>query len=180
MSFASILEGLVSRNVSFVVVGGVAASAHGATRVTSDLDICYDAEDRSNVRILAELLAGWRAYPRGVEQGLSFIMDAPTMRGAPVLTLETSEGDLDVLDRIAGVGAYDAVLRNSEEVVAFGLAFRVIDLPSLIKAKRAAGRPRDFEHLPELLALLQLRDRRAGPEDGRDALLARAPRDLNR
>jgi len=37
--------------------------------------------------------------------------------------------------------------------------FRVLDLPSLIKAKRAAGRPRDFEHLPELEALLALRNK---------------------
>jgi hypothetical protein len=36
------------------------------------------------------------------------------------------------------------------------VSFRVLDLPSLIKAKRAAGRPRDFEHLPELEALLAL------------------------
>ncbi len=39
---------------------------------------------------------------------------------------------------------------------ALGVRFRVLDLPSLIKAKRAAGRPRDYDHLPELEALLAL------------------------
>jgi predicted nucleotidyltransferase len=151
------LAGLTGRKVRFVVVGGVAAAAHGATRVTNDLDICYDAADK-NLIALASLLAKWRAYPRGVEARLPFIMDDRTLKGAPVLTLTTSEGDIDVMDRIAGVGAYGDVLKRSEKIEALGVRFRVIDLPSLIKAKRAAGRPRDHEHLPELEALLALRN----------------------
>ena len=157
MSFTSVLAGLTGRKIRFVVVGGVTAAAHGATRVTNDLDICYDAMDQKNLIALAALLAKWRAYPRGVEAGLPFIMDDRTLRGAPVLTLTTVEGDIDVMDRIAGVGDYAAVRKRSEKIEALGVRFRVIDLPSLIKAKRAAGRPRDHEHLPELEALLALR-----------------------
>lgn len=159
MSFASMLSGLTKRKVRFVVVGGVAAAAHGSSRVTNDLDICYDAEAVANIVVLASILAGWKAYPRGIDKGLtrSFIMDDRTLRNAPILTLTTSEGDIDVMDRIAGVGQYDAVRRHSERISALGVRFRVLDLPSLIKAKRAAGRPRDFDHLPELEALLALR-----------------------
>jgi len=157
VSFTSVLAGLTGRKIRFVVVGGVTAAAHGATRVTNDLDICYDAMDQKNLIALAALLAKWRAYPRGVEAGLPFIMDDRTLRGAPVLTLTTVEGDIDVMDRIAGVGDYAAVRKRSEKIEALGVRFRVIDLPSLIKAKRAAGRPRDHEHLPELEALLALR-----------------------
>jgi len=154
------LGGLVSNKVRFVVVGGLAAAAHGSSRVTNDLDICYDALDGDNLVSLAGVLAGWKAYPRGVETGLPFMMDDRTLRGAPILTLTTTEGDIDVLDRIAGVGPYADVRKHSEKVSALGVSFRVLDLPSLIKAKRAAGRPRDFEHLPELEALLALSKRR--------------------
>ena len=157
MSFQSMLRGLTRKKVKFVVVGGVAAAAHGASRVTNDLDICYDAADSENVVVLGALLAQWKAYPRGIEPDLPFIMDGRTLRGAPILTLTTVEGDIDVMDRIAGVGDYAAVRRNSERISALGVSFRVLDLPSLIKAKRAAGRPRDHEHLPELEALLALR-----------------------
>ncbi|MGH7602583.1 MAG: hypothetical protein ACRENK_01145 [Gemmatimonadaceae bacterium] len=159
MSFASMLGGLTKKKIRFVVIGGVAAAAHGSTRVTNDLDICYDAGDRANVDALAKLLAAWQAYPRGVEKGLPFIMDHRTLLGAPVMTLITSEGDLDVMDRVAGVGDYTAVRKHSHKLSALGVSFQVIDLPWLIKAKRAAGRPRDFDHLPELEALLELRDR---------------------
>jgi predicted nucleotidyltransferase len=159
MSFASMLGGLIKKQVRFVVVGGVAAAAHGSSRVTNDLDICYDAEAAANIRALASVLAGWKAYPRGIEAGLPFIMDDRTLRNAPILTLTTREGDIDVMDRIAGVGPYEAVRQHSEKISALGVRFRVLDLPSLIKAKRAAGRPRDFDHLPELEALLALRKR---------------------
>lgn len=155
MSFTSMLTGLTRKKVKFVVVGGVAAVAHGSSRVTNDLDICYDVTD-ANVRALASLLAGWNAYPRGVQEGLPFIMDDRTLRNVPVLTLTTKEGDIDVLDQIAGVGPYSRVREHSEKISALGVSFRVLDLPSLIKAKRAAGRPRDFDHLPELEALLAL------------------------
>ena len=157
MSFTSMLGGLTKNKIRFVVIGGVAAAVHGSSRVTNDLDICYDGDDRGNVDNLARLLAKWNAYPRGVERGLPFIMDERTFQGAPVMTLTTTEGDIDVMDRVAGVGDYDAVRKHSERISALGVTFRVLDLPSLIKAKRAAGRPRDFDHLPELEALLALR-----------------------
>jgi predicted nucleotidyltransferase len=151
------LGGLTKKKIRFVVIGGVAAAVHGSARVTNDLDICYDGEDRGNVAALAMLLAKWNAYLRGIEKNLPFIMDERTLRGAPIMTLITTEGDIDVMDRVAGVGDYDAVRKHSERITALGVSFRVLDLPSLIKAKRAAGRPRDFDHLPELEALLEMR-----------------------
>ena len=155
------LGGLTKNKIRFVVIGGVAAAVHGSSRVTNDLDICYDAANR-NVDALASLLAKWSAYPRGVERGLPFIMDERTLRGAPVMTLTTIEGDIDVMDRVGGVGDYDAAHKHSQRISALGVSFQVLDLPYLIKAKRAAGRPRDFDHLPELEALLALRRGKQG------------------
>ncbi len=150
------LTGLVNARVVFVVVGGVAGSAHGSAHVTNDLDICYDAAP-ANLERLATLLAAWKAYPRDVEPGLPFFMDTRTLRTTPVLTLRTTEGALDVLDNIAGVSEYAAVRKHSETVRAFSVSFRILDLPTLIVAKRAAGRPKDMAHLPELEAILALR-----------------------
>ena len=49
MSFASMLEGLVSSGARFVVVGGVAGALHGSERVTNDLDIVYDVRDAATM-----------------------------------------------------------------------------------------------------------------------------------
>ena len=49
---AAILERLAAADVRFVVVGGLAAQAHGSPSMTDDLDICY-ARDADNLRALA-------------------------------------------------------------------------------------------------------------------------------
>jgi hypothetical protein len=155
MSLLSMLAGLTRAPVRYVVIGGVAATAHGSVRVTNDLDICYDPAPDNQTR-LARLLAGWQAYPRGADPGLPFIMDEVTLSRAPVLTLTTIEGDLDCFDAVAGVGGYPAVESAAEPVVVDAVAFRVLSLTALIKAKRAAGRPKDQEALLELEALREL------------------------
>ncbi len=156
MSFASMLQGLVRGEVAFVIVGGVAGSAHGSAHVTNDLDICYDPAE-VNLARLAVRLARWQAYPRDIEPGLPFFMDVRTLRAAPVLTLQTSEGALDCLDAIKGVGDWKAVRRRSERVEAFGVTLRILTLDALIDAKRATGRPKDALQLVELEALRALR-----------------------
>ena len=158
------LRGLDTARVRCVVVGGVAAAAQGATYVTHDLDICYDPAEE-NVTSLAKLLASWHAYPRGVELGLPFYMDPKTFRTTPVMALQTSEGAIDVFDRINGVGEFPAVVAASTRLEAFGLRFRVLTLPALIRAKRAAGRPKDVAQLPELEALVALRKARGGKKE---------------
>jgi hypothetical protein len=156
-----VIAALVSADVRFVVVGGVAAGLHGSTRVTFDLDICYDPAP-DNTERLASVLVKWHAYLRGVEPGLPFFMDARAFRITPVMTLTTDVGPLDVMDRIEGVGGFADVLANSVEIEARGLRFRALALPSLIQAKRAVRRPKDVEQLPELEALLARTRRGAG------------------
>ena len=152
------LRGLAEARIDFVVVGGVASVLAGSPRVTNDLDICYDPGDE-NISRLAHLLAGWLEYPRGVEAGLPFVMDERTFRQTPIMTLRTAEGDLDLLDRVEGVGTFADAMAGAVEYEAFGIHFRALDLPALIASKRAAARPKDLSQLPELEALLALRSR---------------------
>lgn len=46
---------------------------------------------------LAEQLREWEAYPRGIERGLTFVMDAATLRAVPRLALVTTQGEIDVV-----------------------------------------------------------------------------------
>jgi predicted nucleotidyltransferase len=156
VSFASILRGLTDQDVRFVVVGGIAAAALGSVIVTNDIDICYETATE-NVLQLARLLAQWQAYPRGIETGLSFFMDERIIRATPLMSLQTTEGAIDLLDYVLGVGDYAAVVACSESVSAFGVNLRVLSLEALIRAKRAAGRAKDLAQRPELEALQALR-----------------------
>ena len=157
--FEDIIRALVAARVRFVVIGGVAAAIQGSVRLTNDIDICYDTE-RANIAALVAVLRRWHAYLRGVERGLPFILDARAVQTSPVMTLTTDAGDIDILDRVPGVGDYRDVHRASELVRIGRTRFRSLTLPALIAAKRATGRPKDREHLIELEALLALRRKR--------------------
>lgn len=58
-----------------------------------------------------------------------------------------------------GGGGYRDLLRHTFDVEGFGLTFKCVDLSTLIKLKRAAGRPKDLETLAELQALLDDEER---------------------
>ena len=159
MRLAEVLAGLNAAGVRFVVVGGVAANAHGSPLYTADVDICYEPSAENRER-LATVLVSWHAYLRGVEPGLPWVLDARTLRDAPVLTLTTRLGDTDVMDRVAGVGEYPKVEAASVEVNVTGIPIRVLALDALISAKKASGRHKDLEALLELEALREERRRR--------------------
>jgi hypothetical protein len=159
MSFQSLLAGLTEGDVEYVVIGGVAGGIHGSPFTTNDLDVCYETSP-ANLKRVARLLKSWSAYPRGWEPGLPFTPDPRTFKTTPVLTLRTSEGDLDLLDRVEGVGDFTAVRETSEEVNAFSIRFRVLTLDGLIRARRASARPKDLAQLPTLEALAELKSSR--------------------
>lgn len=81
--------------------------------------------------------------------------DARTLANGTVFTLTTDLGVIDLMTEVTGIGAYADVRMASTEAQAFGRMVRVLDLPSLIRAKRAAGRPKDLLILPELEGILE-------------------------
>lgn len=159
MSLLGMVARLTEARAQFVVIGGLAARAHGSPRITEDLDVCYNPTP-DNIRVLAQVLAGWKAYLRGVERGLPWVMDERSFRTTPIMTLTTDQGDIDVMDRVQGVGEFAEVWQNSSELAFEGLRFRVLDLAALVKAKKATRRAKDMSQLPELEALLALRNKK--------------------
>lgn len=153
-----LLRSLVEHGVAFVMVGGMAAVVHGASVVTADLDVCYESTPENRRRLVAAL-APLKPYLREVPPGLPFFWDERTVRDAPVLTLMTDAGAFDMLAEVAGVGPFEAVRAASSRFEVAGLPVHILNLDALIAAKRAAGRPKDLVVLPELEALLTLRNR---------------------
>ena len=149
---ARLLAVLHDAGVEFIVVGGVAATAHGSARVTQDLDISYARNDANLERIVA-VLRPLDPYLRGAPPGLPFEWSVATLRAGLNFTLTTKAGDLDLLGEITGGGTYEDLLPHTITAVVFKRDTRILDLPWLIRVKRAAGRPRDLEVIAELEAL---------------------------
>jgi hypothetical protein len=147
--FDALLATLGRHEVAFIVAGGAAAIAHGSARLTQDLAIVY-LRSKANLERLATALADYKPYLRGVPRGLPFIWDAATLARGLNFTLVTALGDIDLLGEIPGGGTYEDLSAGAMELQIFETRCLCLSLPQLIRAKRAAGRPRDLEALAEL------------------------------
>ena len=152
------LRVLTEHNVRFVVIGGLAASAHGSPSLTNDIDICHDRET-SNLQNLAEALTRMHATLRGAPEEVPFLLDAESLRRGMNFTFWTDFGALDCLGEPAGVRGYEELIHNAEEHEVFGYAIKVCSLDDLILMKERAGRPIDRIELEILGALKEERDR---------------------
>lgn len=153
--FQRVLKALCESEVEFIVIGGLAATIHGSSRFTRDIDLVYRRTTKNLAR-LAKALAPFQPYLRGAPPGLPFLWDTDTLRRGLNFTLTTTVGPIDLLGEVAGGGTYENLLPYSMPVKMFGLQFLCVDLNKLIQLKRAAGRPRDLEAIAELEALLEL------------------------
>ena len=147
-----LLAALTSAGVEFIIVGGVAARAHGSSRVTDDLDVSYSRSPANLARIVSAF-APFTPYLRGAPPGLPFKWSAATLRAGLNFTLTTTAGAIDLLGEITGGGQYEALLPHAMTITVFGRELLILELPWLIRVKRAAGRPKDLEVIAELEAL---------------------------
>lgn len=132
--------------------------AHGSTRFTNDLDICY-APDGANLDVLGAVLMDLDASLRGVAEDVPFVPDGRTLRGTEILTLDTREGPIDLLVRPPGAPEYHELRARAERVEVDGIAVLVASLDHVAAMKRAAGRPRDQIDLEEIEVIRRLRAR---------------------
>jgi hypothetical protein len=150
----SLLESLLESDVAFVLIGGMAAVAHGSSLLTRDLDICVPLDAATFLRVQSALLPHHPRVRAGRDR-IPLNLDAESARHLKNLYILTDQGNLDCLGEVAGIGNYDAALRQSVEIVVSGRVCRVLGLEALIRAKETLGRPRDLLALKELRAILE-------------------------
>jgi predicted nucleotidyltransferase len=152
------VRALSGAGVQYVIIGGVAANLHGSARTTVDLDIVY-SRTPDNVARLVRALAPYAPYLRGAPAGLPFQFDEDTVARGLNFTLTTTIGEIDLLGEVVGGGTYERVQAASDAITLEGFTCWVVNLPTLIALKRAAGRGKDREVLAELEALREERER---------------------
>ncbi|CAB1073184.1 hypothetical protein D1AOALGA4SA_1783, partial [Olavius algarvensis Delta 1 endosymbiont] len=123
-------------------------------RATFDLDVVY-SRDPDNIIHLVETLAPYSPYLRDAPDGLPFIFDQKTVQSGLNFTLTTQLGNLDLLGEVVGGGTYEDLLPYSQKIEVFGVRCFCLGIERLIRVKRAAGRPKDFEVVAELETILE-------------------------
>jgi predicted nucleotidyltransferase len=148
---AAILAALERHEVRYVLIGGLAANAHGVRRTTRDVDVIVD---RSTENL--ERLAG---AARELEVGSPVIdsrqreldpLDPRDLQRAANVSLDTVEGELDVMNEAKGAPPFARLASRAVVVEVFGTRVPVAGLDDLIGLKRAAGRDVDLRDIADL------------------------------
>jgi predicted nucleotidyltransferase len=158
LSSLELLKRVHDGGAEFVLIGGMAAIAHGSGVVTHDLDLCAPLDLPSVqkiIRSLQDLHPRWRTRPDLPE----ITPDNHNLPGIKNLYLRTDIGPMDVLGEVPEVCSYAELAGKAVEMDFEGIRCRVIDIDTLIAAKTAANRPKDHETIRHLRAIKAERGR---------------------
>ncbi|MCB0986147.1 MAG: hypothetical protein KDB09_00105 [Acidimicrobiales bacterium] len=162
VDWLTITECFDRHGVEYLIVGGVGAQLHGATRPTSDFDSLPKTSGENLDRLgiaLRELGAYLRVEGLTDEEAraLPVHLDGATLARMDISTWRTDAGDLDVLTAIptrdGGRSRYEDLLVRASSVDFGGVPVRVAALEDIIASKEWADRPKDRAALEELRRL---------------------------
>lgn len=152
-----ILEGLEDHQVDYVLFGSVAMLFYGFVRNTDDLDIVV-APDQDNLRRVHDWLISIDARLK-LRPGRTFgPRERWSMFRGNNATLLTSFGQIDVVQQIAGMPAFDELVADCESFERDGVKVRVINRRTLIEMKRRRSSALDLADIEAIEALDRLDD----------------------
>jgi hypothetical protein len=144
-----LVERLIQHEVEFVIIGGYAAMIYGVSCITYDVDVCGPL-DLENLTRLHTALADLHPFHRMTPNEIPFLLNEGFERGLKNFYLKTDLGQIDFLGHLPDVGDCTFVRPLN---LAYGQC-RLLDIPTLINAKQAVGRPKDLHVVTELRAIL--------------------------
>ena len=153
-----LLRVLLDAGVEFVIIGGVAAIAHGSATFTQDCDITAPFDEGNLARLLAALAPYHPRYALAVPKRPVTESPAELSRNRNLYLL-TDLGRLDLLSEVPPLGGYARVAERATTLEFQGRSCRVIGLDDLITVKNHLGRDKDRLVERELKAI---RDRQRG------------------
>ncbi len=147
-----ILASLRAHGVRYVIVGGLAATAHGSPTATDDVDVCLAGDD-DNLQRLGLALA---------DLGGTMVSD-PALGSARV-SFVTVAGRIDCIE----TDRYDELEARAGQVeLGHGVVARVAAVEDLTELKRVAGDLRGAAHIASLVPDVDLSEQviELSPED---------------
>ena len=129
-----LFKSLNSREVKYLVIGGMAAIAHGSERNTFDLDLLIEPTVENARRLLDAFL----------ETGFgTAALITPEQLVKNEITMFKDRVKIDVQTRTPGIDFQTAWVRRVKNV-GHGVEFSVLSLDDLLASKRAVRRPKDL------------------------------------
>ncbi len=157
-----LLAVLNSHGFGYVVIGGLAATVHGSSLPTTDVDVTPH-RTATNLTHLSEDLTALNAPIRAsyATEGLRFSHGGASLEDVSVLNLITNHGNLDLVMVPAGGMSYLDLVSRALPIELRSIKSPLATLDDIIASKTAADRPKDRE---ARRFLRELRVRLADPD----------------
>ncbi len=141
--FQDFIRALNEAEVHYVLVGGYAVILHGYNRTTGDLDIWVERTEENYTR----LVSAFRIFSMPVfDMSLENFLNAAQY---DVFTFGVPPVSIDIMLNVKGLDFKEA-LSMAEWKVIDDVKVNLIDLQSLIRAKKASGRHRDLDDIENI------------------------------
>ncbi|MCD6016812.1 MAG: hypothetical protein K0R88_2896 [Solirubrobacterales bacterium] len=147
-----ILAALSRCGVDYVIVGGLAGTAHGSSYPSFDLDIAYSRAE-ANLERVAEALRQLEVTLTNAPPDLPLQIDTTTLRNGAKLTFDTAFGRFDIFGHIDGIKSCDDLRARSVTATLEGAEVRVASIDDLIAMKRASNRAKDRLMVEEYIVI---------------------------
>jgi hypothetical protein len=138
--FRDVFASLLSHRVKYVVIGGIAAVAHGVPRATFDLDILMEATEENADRLPMAL--------RSCGFGTAHLISASELLRHEI-TIFKDRLRVDVQTSTPGIDFADA-WKHHRELVIGDTIFFVVSREDMFRSKNASGRKVDLEDVEAL------------------------------
>ena len=139
--FQDFLRLLNANAIRYLVIGGYAVAYHGHVRYTGDLDIFVELSTDNAVRIVRALREFGFDLPK--------LKPELFLRKGKIVRMGHEPMRLEILNEIDGV-SFGECYRHRRTARLDDLKINFIDLPQLLKNKRASRRPQDLADIAAL------------------------------
>jgi predicted nucleotidyltransferase len=136
-SFEKLLARLADAAVEFIVVGGVAVTLHGYTRLTEDVDILIRRTPENITRLLTSLADYGEGFARELTAN-----EFADEEGAIRIVEETEQSQIDIFTRLSGL-RYDDVIGDAPGFDIGGRIIRYASKATLLRLKETSTREKD-------------------------------------
>jgi hypothetical protein len=150
-----LLGSLEEHRIDYVLFGAVGAGLYGHVRATADLDIIVAAD--------AENLDRVTAWLESLDTVLKLNPQRPFgprerwgMQKGSNATVLTRLGQVDLVQKLPGLPAWEVVVRDCEHYDVDGMRVRVLNRRTLIELKRRRGSLQDIADIAAIEALEEL------------------------
>ena len=141
--FREFIQALNNNHVKYILVGGYSVILHGHSRTTGDLDLWVE-KSKNNYQLLVQAFAdfGMSVFDMTESNFLNNLnFDVFTYGRPPV--------SIDIITSLKGCN-FDDTYANALIIQIEDIDIRLIHLNDLIRAKKAANRPKDNDDIEHL------------------------------